>query len=308
MSLARPAAWHPGDRVAVVSPASPFPRDAFDRGCAELQRLGFIPVFDDDVFAQEAFLSGSAEVRANAVGRALADPTVTGLMAVRGGYGSVHILPSLDALTWRAAGKAFVGYSDLTSLLSWITCQAGMVAIHGPMLSGRFSEGPAAYDPDVFLGIVGEPRAFGALPIADAITLHPGEASGPLYGGTLTQLCASLGTPFAFDPPAGSVLFIEDVNERPYRLDRMLTQLMYAGVIARARAVVFGEMLDCDEPGGPTAVETIARVSQAWGVPVISNVSSGHTRKPSLTLPLGVAVRVVASPTPALEILEPAVR
>ncbi len=308
MSLARPRAWRPGDRVALVSPASPFPRDAFDRGRAELQRLGFNTVFDEDVFEKDTFLSGSAETRANAVGRALADPSVAGLMAVRGGYGSVHILPSLDAAAWREAGKAFVGYSDITSLLSWLTCQAGMVAIHGPMLAGRFSEGPAAYDPDVFLGIVGESRAFGPLPIDDAVTLHAGEASGPLYGGTLTQLCASLGTPFAFDPPSGSVLFIEDVNERPYRLDRMLTQLAYAGVIARARAVVFGEMLDCDEPGGPTALETIARVSHAWGVPVISNVSSGHTRRPSLTLPLGVAVRVVASPVPALEILEPAVR
>ena len=104
------------------------------------------------------------------------------------------------------------------------------------------------------------------------------------------------------------MLFIEDVNERPYRLDRMLTQLAYAGVIARARAVVFGEMLDCDEPGGPTAMETLARISHGWGVPVVANVSCGHTQRPSLTLPLGVAVRVAALPVPAVEILEPAVR
>ena len=203
MSLARPVAWRPGDHIALVSPASPFPRDAFDRGCAELQRLGFVPVFDEDVFAKDTFLSGSTDLRAGAVARALADPSVTGLMAVRGGYGSAHILPHLDATAWRATGKAFVGYSDLTSLLTWLTCRAGMVGIHGPMLSGRFSEGPAAYDPDVFLGIVSRTSAFGALPIPGAVTLHAGEATGPLYGGTLTQLCASLGTPYAFDPPTG---------------------------------------------------------------------------------------------------------
>lgn len=308
MSLVRPRAWRPGDRIAVVAPASPFSREEFDRGCAELRRLGFDPVFDDDVFARSWYVAGSAGLRAAAIQRALADPSIAGLIAVRGGFGSMHVLPAMDAATWRAAGKALVGYSDLTSLFAWQTCHVGMVAIHGPMLAGRLSEGEAKYDADSFLRVVGDPTPFGMVPGGGLLTLRAGEATGPLFGGTLTQLCASLATPYAFDPPAGCLLFIEDVGERPYRIDRLLTQLVYAGVIGRASGVVLGEMVECDEPGGPTVIETLASVTAGWDVPVIYGLAAGHARRPVVTLPLGVSARLVAGPSPSLEILDAAVR
>lgn len=307
MSLLRPRAWRSGDRIAVVAPASAFQRAEFDRGCEELRLLGFEPVFDEDVFARAWYVAGSPDVRAHAIRRALEDPSIAGLIAVRGGYGSMHLLPAMDPVAWRAAGKAVVGYSDLTALFSWQTCHVGMVAIHGPMLAGRLSEGPSAYDRESFLRTICEPTACGPVPMGEAVTFVAGEARGPLYGGTLTQLCASLGTPYAFDPPAGCVLFIEDVGERPYRIDRLLTQLAYAGVIAKARAVVFGDMVGCDEPGGPTIVETVASLTAAWDVPVVYGIPAGHTTRPAITLPLGVQARVVAGRAPLLEILEPAV-
>ena len=138
--------------------------------------------------------------------------------------------------------------------------------------------------------------------------MRDGEASGLLFGGTLTQLTASLGTPWAFDPPAGCVLFIEEIRERPYRIDRMLTQLSQAGIFDRARALVFGEMPSCDEPGGEHPIrDVLFDFVRDFRGPVLFGFPSGHTTGPTWTLPLGVRTRVVTSP-PAVVIEEAAVR
>ena len=138
--------------------------------------------------------------------------------------------------------------------------------------------------------------------------LRPGRVQGPLFGGTIAQLVASLGTPFGFDPPDGCVLFLEDVNERPYRIDRMLTQLRLSGVLGRARALIFGEMRGCDEPGGAvTAREVIARLTVGFPGPVLFGFPSGHTSGPCWTLPFGVDVRVESAPRPLVVIEDSAV-
>jgi muramoyltetrapeptide carboxypeptidase len=300
-----PVALEPGDRIAVVSPASPFAREEFDAGITELGRLGFIPVFDDSVFAREAgYLSGSAEVRAQAFMRHWSDPSVRALIAVRGGFGSAQLLPLLDADRVRATPKLFVGYSDNTSLLTWLTCRCGLTALHGPMIEHRLSRGAPGYDESSFLALLQGGRGLVLAP--DGLNvLHEGEAGGVLLGGTLTQIVSSLGTPYAFDPPPGSVLFLEDVNERPYRLDRMLTQLAQSGVLARAAGLVFGEMRGCDEPGGEvTARDVIRRLTRGFQGPVVHGFPSGHTAGPCWTLPLGVRVRVATRPHPALLVEE----
>jgi muramoyltetrapeptide carboxypeptidase len=129
-----------------------------------------------------------------------------------------------------------------------------------------------------------------------------------LVGGTLTQLGASLGTPYAFDPPPGCVLFLDEVGERPFRIDRMLTQLRLAGILGRASAIVFGELPRCDEPGGAvTARGMIADVLRDFSGPVLAGLPSGHTSGPTLTLPFGVSARVVAGGRPVLVVDEAAV-
>ena len=139
-------------------------------------------------------------------------------------------------------------------------------------------------------------------------SIRQGEAAGPLLGGTLTQLLASLGTPFAFAPPAGYVLFLDEVGERPYRLDRMVTQLRQAGVLANASAVVIGELPRCDEPSGdPTARAVMAELFAEFPGPVVIGFPSGHTVTPAMTLPFGVRARVVADARPRLVIEEAAV-
>jgi muramoyltetrapeptide carboxypeptidase len=297
----RPAALARGDRIAIVSPASPIAREELDAGAAELRRLGYVPVYDDSVLAREAgYLSGTPRRRADAFMRYWSDPGVAALIATRGGFGSVHLLPLLDRAQVSATPKLFIGYSDNTSILSWLTCQCGMTALHGPMLDRRLSHGPAGYDERSFLALVQGGQGLEMTP-EGLLALREGEADGPLFGGTLTQLVASFGTPYAFDPPAGCLLFIEDVNERPYKIDRMLTQLHLSGVLSRARALVFGEMRGCDEPGDEVSARAVIdRLTREFAGPVILGFPSGHTSGPIWTLPLGARVRVTTRPRPSV--------
>lgn len=304
----RPPALRPGDRIAIVAPASPFARDEFEAGLEELRQLGFDPVYTDAVFARDDYLAGPADLRAHELMQAWRDPDIKGIIAARGGYGSVQLLPLLDAGVVRDRPKVFVGYSDNTSLLIWLMQVCGLVAFHGPMIEGRFARGAAGYDRDSFLRSVSLTAPIGEIHDDHLETMRPGEARGVLVGGTLTQLVASLGTPFAFDPPAGSVLFLDDVAERPYRLDRMLTQLRLSGLLARASAIVFNSLPRCDEPGGTTtARDTVRRVLADFPGPILYGLQSGHTDGPTLTLAFGTMTSVVANGRPSLVIEEAAV-
>jgi muramoyltetrapeptide carboxypeptidase len=307
--MRKPRALTPGDRLAIVAPASPFTRDEFDAGLQEIRRLGFVPVYDDSVFARRRYVAGSPEVRAAAIHAAWRDPSIAGLIGVRGGYGSAQLLPLLDREEARRASKPFIGYSDLTAMLTFLTIGCERVAFHGPMLAGRLGRGAAGYDEDSFVRALCRREALGELAPPGLESVREGEASGMLLGGTLTQLLASLGTPYAFDPPAGYVLFLDEVGERPYRLDRMVTQLAQAGLLSRASAVVVGELPKCDEPSGdPTARAVMADLFAGFPGPVLIGFPSGHTNGPAMTLPFGVSARVIAGPAPRLVIEESAVQ
>jgi muramoyltetrapeptide carboxypeptidase len=306
--LQKPRALRPGDRVAIVAPASPFDREAFDAGIAEVRNLGLEPVYTASVFAREGYLAGSASLRARDLLDAWTDPAVAAVIAARGGYGSVQLLPLLNADVFRDHPKAFIAYSDNTSLLTWLGQDCRMVTFHGPMIEGRFAKGPAGYDRDTFERCLFHRAPAGEITAPQLVVLATGEAEGELVGGTLTQLVASLGTPYAFDPPAGCVLFLDEIAERPYRLDRMLTQLRLGGLLARAAAIVFNELPRCDEPGGaPLPRDTVRTVLADFPGPILFGLPSGHTDSPAMTLPLGVRARVLAGSRPALIIEEAAV-
>lgn len=307
--MRKPRALSSGDRIAVVAPASAFKRDEFDRGVEELKHLGFEPVYDDAVFDRLRYVAGRAETRAAAIRAAWEDRSIAGVIGVRGGYGSAQVLPLLDPELARESAKPFIGYSDVTAVLTFLTVNCGLVAFHGPMLAGRLGRGEAGYDRASFLGALTRTEPVGELTSPGLEALRGGDASGPLFGGTMTQLLASLGTPYAFDPPQGCVLFLEDVAERPYKLDRMVTQLRQAGLLARASAVVIGELPNCDEPGGdPTARAVMADLFADFPGPVLIGLPSGHTTGAAMTLPLGVRTRVVAAPAARVVVEEPAVR
>ena len=303
----RPRALRRGDRIAVVAPASPFDREAFDRGVNELRALGFDPVFDESVFSRQGYVAGPASRRATALDAAWRDAAIAGVVAVRGGYGSAQLLPLLDVDAARDARKPFIGSSDLTALLIFLTGRCATVGFHGPMVTrlGRAADG---YDRASFVGCLTEPRPLGELAPDGVDVLAGGEARGVLLGGTLTHILASLATPFAFDPPLGYVLFLDDIGERPYRLDRMLTQLAQTGALARASAVVCAEFPECDDAGdGPTARSVIARLLNGFPGPVLFGFPSGHTKGPMVTLPLGVEVTVLTTRRGRLVVEEAAV-
>jgi muramoyltetrapeptide carboxypeptidase len=294
--------------VAVIAPASPFASGELEPGAAELRALGFDPVYDETVYARHGYVAGTAEVRAAAFMRAWESPDIAAIVAARGGYGSVQILPLLDPAAVARHAKPFIGYSDNTSILTWLTLQCGIVSFHGPMIERRLSRGEEGYDRDTFIRCVCRPEPAGDIAHSQLEVLVGGEATGLLIGGTLTQLVGSLGTPYAFDPPQGCVLFIDEVGERPFRIDRMLMQLRLSGILGRASALVFGELPGCDEPGGnPTARAMLANVLEDFRGPVLVGLPSGHTTGPTMTLPFGVRARVLAGERPRLVIEEAAV-
>jgi muramoyltetrapeptide carboxypeptidase len=306
--MRKPRALRPGDRVAVVAPASPFKRDEFEAGIAEIRALGFEPVYDDSVFARHGYVAGTPDVRVSAFMRAWEDPSIAALVAARGGYGSVQMLPLLDPQVISRNAKAFIGYSDNTSILSWLTLQCGIVSFHGPMIEGRFARGADGYDRDTFSRCLCAAEPAGEIAHPQVSVIAPGEAGGMLLGGTLTQLMASLGTPFAFAPPDGYVLFLDEVGERPFRIDRLLMQLRLSGLLGRASAVIFGEMPRCNEPDGNATVRAvIAEVMAGFHGPVLFGLPSGHTDGATLTLPFGVRARVIADARPRLIVEEAAV-
>jgi len=309
--MQKPRAVPQGGRLAVVAPASPFKRDEFDAGVNEIRRLGFEPVYDDSVFARAApgYLAGTPALRAKAIRAALTDPSIHGIIGVRGAYGSAQVVPLLDVDEIRRAGKPFIGYSDLTAILNFMAIQCGVVSFHGPMLYECLSRGQSKYDRASFLNAVSRPEPVGELSPAGVDVIRAGEARGVLLGGTVTQLLATLGTSWPFDPPHGFVLFFEEVGERPYRLDRMLLQLQQAGILARASAIVIGELNGCDEPNGAlTGRAVMAELLSDFPGPVLIGFPSGHTKGPVFTLPFGVSCRVVANGQPRLVIEEAAVQ
>jgi muramoyltetrapeptide carboxypeptidase len=296
-----------GDRVALVAPASSFPADEVPAGVAELARLGLEAVYDQAIFDKDRFVAGSIETRVRAIIKAWQDPSIAALIAIRGGYGSAELLPFLDPDILIDGRKALIGYSDITAILT-LYQRHGLAAIHGPMIDRRISKGPAAYDEDSFRRVLMSDAAAGDLQPAQLETLIGGTATGTLTGGTLTQLVASMGTPWEFDPPHGSVLFIEDIGERPYRIHRMLTQAAQAGLFTAATAIVFGEFPGCDEPGGDPAIRDVLRdFMKEFRGPVLFNFPSGHTAGATWTLPFGVNVEVAGGANPVLRIVEAAV-
>ncbi len=283
--------------MALATLASPSIPSDLELAADELRALGFEPVVLPPAAGPSApYVSGSGAARAAQLQSALGDGRIAAVMASRGGYGSAQLLPFLDLDAIRRARTLLVGYSDITALLDVVTGHAGLVTIHGPMAEGRLARGAAAYDRDAFLRTVCEPEPIGVVSTPTAAVLQPGTAQGVLRGGTLTQVAALLGTPWAFTAREPTILFLDDVNERPYRIDRLLWQLRLAGVFTHVTGVVFNELPGCDEPGGRVcAHDAVRHALDGFAGPIVTGVPSGHTVGTMLTLPFGVRTTVEAS-------------
>lgn len=306
--MIKPPALKPGGVVGVVAPASNLKSDYLAAGAAELARLGFRVKFGDDILAKDRYTAGSLERRLAELERMWTDPEVDAVMAARGGSGALHLLPRLDARTFRAAPKPFIGYSDVTALHAWFASACQLVTFHGPMAAKDFAGGPTHYDVDSFTRLVCTPQPAGELTSPGVETLVSGTATGRLAGGCLPLLTALIGTPWQLDL-RGAVVFLEDTAAKPYQIDRMLFQMIRSGALEQARGVVFGEMSGCAQHvnQGYALTEVLRDLIAPLGVPALFGWRSGHSEIGNLTLPLGVAVTLDADAR-TLTVLESAVR
>jgi muramoyltetrapeptide carboxypeptidase len=286
-----------GDAVRVIAPSSPFDPAALEKGLEVLSgRLGLRPRMRPDMVSRRAYLAGDDARRAEEWREAVADPDARAIFCARGGYGAMRILPAVDPAPLLARPKALVGFSDVTALHAVLN-RAGLATVHGPVVTqlGRAPEDALRHLEALLYATAPRPGPWeipapGAGVVASR-TIRPGRASGPLLGGTLTILAHLAGTPFA-PRLEGAILLLEDVGEKPYRVDRCLTQLRLAGALDGVAAVAVGQLTSCDDDG-VLAADVVREAVLALGVPAVEGVPAGH-EDANFAVPLGARATLVA--------------
>jgi muramoyltetrapeptide carboxypeptidase len=294
----KPRALRSGDRIAIVGPGSAAPEEKLLKGAESIRGLGFEPVFGKTCFLKRGFMAGPDEDRLADLHWAFSDPSIQGIMCLRGGNGSGRLLPFLDMDLVAANPKPFVGYSDITVFHTVFGQRGNFVTFHGPMATVEFSsKGAKALTRDSFLEAMTSTEPLGVLGDSSTgiVPLAGGKTEGEIVGGNLALICSTMGTPYELDT-RGKVLFIEDINEQPYSVDRMLTHLRNAGKFASAAALVLGDFINA-EPVSPkpedslTLDEVFADHLPHLGIPVLKGLRCGHGAL-NITLPLGIRVEV----------------
>lgn len=306
----KPPALRPGATVGIVAPASNFKPGDLEAGCEGLRRAGYHPVYSGTIHEKDLYFAGSVERRARELEEMFVREDVEAIICARGGYGANYLLEALDLEKIKTHPKIFVGYSDITTLLTYFFDKAGLVTFHGPMVAKDWLHQDGVDLASWQAALAGtapwEPRLDAD---SGAKGLVDGAAKGVLYGGCLSILVASLGTPYEIKT-AGTILFLEDLAAKPFQIDRMLVQLKLAGKLDGVRGIVFGEMRDCMQNAnqGYALEEVVVRIVGKLGVPVAYGVRSGHVTSGNITLPIGVrAGLTVHGGQVSLKILESAV-
>jgi len=308
----KPPRLNYGDTVGVIAPASapPDPK-AIDRSVEALERLGFKAKLAPNVRRRWGFLAGSDRERAGDLMKMFQDRKVNAILCVRGGYGTARLLPLLDYEKIRANPKIFIGYSDITSLHCAFLVKANLISFHGPMLNSDFiKDDLPEFTLRSFLQTLMEPKAAGGIrkgshverggkrsqsraKSSDISILRSGKASGPLIGGNLSILCATLATPYQ---PSfkNKILFLEDLDEVPFRFDRMLTHLLNAGLLQQVAGIAIGTNKDCFDPKAKGCKEYRQTMEDVFKerlaplkIPVVVGLPFGHVPM-NATLPVGV--------------------
>jgi muramoyltetrapeptide carboxypeptidase len=309
-SRMKPPRLQVGDTVGIVASASNVKRSELEAGCEALRRAGYRPFYLDSIFEQDLYFAGSVQRRVRELEEMFVRDEVRAIVCARGGYGTNYLLQALDLEKIKAHPKIFVGYSDVTTLLTYFLDAAGLVTFHGPMVAKDWAH-EAGVDRPSWQAALGGTGAWDLNldENSGAPGLVSGSAEGILYGGCLSILVASLGTPYEINT-AGTILFLEDVAAKPFQVDRMLMQLKLAGKLNDVRGIMFGEMRDCMQTTtqGYTLEEVTLRIVRDLGVPVAYGVRSGHVTARNITLPIGVrAALTVQDAKVNLKILEAAV-
>ena len=290
--MKKPKPLRKGDTIGIVSPAGVVDPGGLEKGVRELEGLGFRVVLGRNVLRAHRYLAGSDQERVEDLHAMFLNPKVRAILCARGGSGTPRLLPLLNPSILGKNPKIFIGSSDVTSLLFYLVQKIGMVAFHGPMVAPHLGRSPSEL---TLQGIrmLSHPKAF-LKPIwfDEVRCLRSGTAEGILIGGCLSLLCAALGTP---DEPEteGTILFLEDVNEPPYRIDRMLTQMRLAGKLNGVRGFIFGKMVNCHPGEGEnySLEDVLLDLLKETSGPILFGLPAGHGQD-QLMLPLGIPVQL----------------
>ena len=307
-----PPALRPGDTIAVIAPASNVDPQHLEAGMRKLRDMGYNVVHQPGILALDLYFAGTLHRRLREFHEMFERDEIKAIVCARGGYGANYLLPEIDLELVRKHPKIFVGYSDITCLLTYLYDATGLVTFHGPMVAKDFAESdpPGVNEIKWREALHGNPSweiashsMYGLNPLVSGV------AEGLLYGGCLSILAASLGTPYEARTEE-KLLFLEDIAAKPYQIDRMLTQMKQAGKFRGVKGFVFGEMMHCVQSPDQTYTlqEIVYRVLGDLNVPIMYGVRSGHVSRENVTLPFGVRARMwVAEDAVRLEMLEAAV-
>jgi muramoyltetrapeptide carboxypeptidase len=305
--MIRPPALRPGARVALVAPAGPLADGAVDRAAERVRGWGFEPVIGEHARKRHGYLAAPDRERTADFNAALRDETVDAVWCLRGGYGVMRILDGIDWPALARRPRPVIGFSDNTALHLAIR-RHGVVSFHGPHPA---TEQLSEFSSDGLLRALTVAEPAGILPFPDggarAATICGGAAEGPLVGGNLSLIASTLGTPYAIQAE-GALLFLEEVGEAAYRIDRLLSQLRLAGVLRGAAGIVVGAISEVPDAGTehvPMIDEVLRDLLGDLGIPVAWGFPFGHVED-NWTLPIGVRARLDAD-AGTLELLEPAV-
>lgn len=291
-NMIMPRPLKPGDKVAITAPSSPVSDDKMKMSIESIKFLGLEPVVMPSCHMSHGYLAGLDKQRADDINAAFADNTIKGIFCLRGGYGTTRILPLLDFDIIKSNPKIFIGYSDISSLHFNINQKCGLITFHGPMPTTdyRVHEG---FTNDSLRACLFAPEKLKRISNPEGekiIPLREGFAKGTLVGGNLSLMAGTLGSPYEVDTK-GKILFIEDVDELPFRLDKMLTALSLAGKFRDCEGIILGTFERCEQADHPslTLREIFEEVVLPWDKPTILNLRAGHIY-PQSTLPMGAEV------------------
>jgi len=277
----KPPRLKQGDTIGIVAPASHFDLEKFNRGIAVLESMGFNTSVPEKLFTKKGYFAGSDLERAESVNGYFADTSIKAIMCARGGYGSIRILSLLDYKTIQKNPKIFIGFSDISALLSTMYLKCGLVTFHGPTVTTLGNSDNRTKDSLLsMITSVEKPE----IAMKSGITIQPGSASGPVLGGNLNTLCHLLGTRFQPDFK-DCILFLEDRGEAPYKIDRMLSQMKLAGCFNGLAGLILGNFEDCGDTDD--IIRIAGDIFKDDKIPMLAGLAVGHGKR-NITIPTGL--------------------
>jgi muramoyltetrapeptide carboxypeptidase len=294
----KPRRLRSGSRIGIIAPAGSVDRVSVQAGVEAIRAEGFEVECSPNLFAVDGYLAGKAQARAQDLQDFFIRADIDAIFCARGGFGSVQLLPFLNS-NLGGHPKIFVGYSDVTTLLNWLCQSCHMVTFHAPMVAMDIARGLSNQSKSHFWQLLDGTLANWKRTLGEAI--RPGQAEAAMMGGCLSLLVTSLGTPFEIDT-GGKLLFLEDVGEKPYRIERMLTHLKMAGKLEHVAGVVLGDFINCEGEGPRDLKEIVTEIFRDANYPVVMGLPSGHGTE-NIALPFGVKMRLDAAAA-ELELLE----